>query len=79
MFALGIFWLGTCVFPVDRAPSCCQIGLCLTAWVSQGVDPKQKWEVTSCVFLKFARNIHWKSDTKILNVHIELDENVLVA
>lgn len=78
-FVLGIFWLVNCVFPVDHAPSHCQFGLCLTAWFSWGAGPKQKWEVTSCVFWKFARNIHWKSDTKILNMHIELEENVLVA
>lgn len=30
-------------------------------------------------FKNFLRSIHWESDTKILNLHIELEEKVLVA
>lgn len=79
VFVLGMFCSGNFVFREDRAPSRCQFSLCLTAWFAQGADPKQKWGVFSWAFQGFERNTHWKSDTEILNMHMELEENILVA
>lgn len=72
LFALGIFWLGNCVSPVDHevwSVSYCLVFL--SSWSQADMGGH-----LLCV-RKFTRNTNWKWDTKILHVHKELEENIV--